>query len=48
MNNVTGLLFPFGPLLPEKYPDSILFNDAAFIYSIKFLEISALIAHVYM
>ncbi len=47
MNNVTGLLFPFGPLAAEKYPDSILFNDAAFIYSIKFLEISALIAHVY-
>lgn len=47
INNITGIFFPFGPLAASRHPDSIFFNNAYFLYSLKVAEIIILTAHIY-
>ena len=47
INNVTGIFFPFGPLVSEVAPQSFLFADQPFIYLFKMVEILMLLALIY-
>jgi protein-S-isoprenylcysteine O-methyltransferase Ste14 len=47
VNAATAMVFPFGPSVADRYPETLLSFDMRFIYALKIAEILLLVAHVY-
>jgi len=47
LNNVTGYLFPFAPVLANNNPATLVYGDMTFLYAIKLAEIAVLAVHIY-